>query len=139
MIQSATLKAFIPTTDPDRARHFYVDVLGLELVGVDPFAVTVRYGAIPVRLVKVEKFSPAPFTILGWDVTDLRSHVRQLTDAKLTFTRYEGMEQDEDAIWTAPGGNRVAWFRDPDGNVLSLSEHPTSDESRETPLAEVAH
>ena len=129
MIPNATLKAFVPTTDPDRARHFYVDVLGMEFVGVDPFAVTVRYGATPIRLVKVEKFSPAPFTVLGWDVTDLRWHVRLLADAKLTFTRYEGLEQDEDAIWTAPGGGRVAWFRDPDGNVLSLSEHPMSDQS----------
>ena len=127
MIQNATLKAFIPTADLDRSRQFYVDVLGLEFVGVDPFAVTVRYGATPVRLVKVEKLSPAPFTILGWDVTDIRRHVRLLADAKLTFTRYEGLNQDEDAIWTAPGGGRVAWFRDPDGNVLSLSEHEKSD------------
>ena len=128
MIQNATLKAFIPTTDLDRARHFYVDVLGLEFVGVDPFAVTVRYGATPIRLVKVEHLSPAPFTILGWDVTDLRRHVRLLAaDAKLIFTRDERLEQDEDAIWTAPGGGGGAWFRDPDGNVLSFSEHPTSD------------
>ncbi len=124
MIENATLKAFVPTVDPERARHFYVDVLGLEFVDVDPFAVTVRYGATPIRLVKVENLSPAPFTILGWDVTDIRRHVRQLADAKLPFMRYEGIEQDEDAIWTAPGGGRVAWFCDPDGNVLSLSEHP---------------
>ncbi len=127
MIQNATLKAFVPTTDLDRSRQFYVDVLGLEFVGVDPFAVTVRYGATPVRLVKVEKLSPAPFTILGWDVTDLRRQVRLLADSKLTFTRYEGLEQDDDDIWTAPGGGKVAWFRDPDGNVLSLSEHAESD------------
>ena len=127
MIQNATLKAFIPTTDLDRSRQFYVDVLGLEFVGVDPFAVTVRYGDTPVRLVKVEKHSPAPFTILGWDVTDIRRHVRLLAGSKLTFTRYEGLEQDEDAIWTAPSGGGVVWFRDPDGNVLSLSEHPKSD------------
>ena len=127
MILNATLKAFIPTTDLDRSRQFYVDVLGLEFLGVDPFAVTVRYGATPVRLVKVEKLSPAPFTILGWDVTDIRRHVRLLADSKLTFTRYEGLEQDEDAIWTAPSGGGVAWFCDPDGNVLSLSEHPKSD------------
>lgn len=124
MLEKATLKGFVPTTDADRARRFYVDVLWLEFIDDDPFAVTVRHGLTPIRIVRLPTFSPAAYTILGWDVTDIRSCVSQLARAGISLLRYEGMQQDDDGIWTAPGGSMVAWFHDPDGNVLSVSEHP---------------
>jgi catechol 2,3-dioxygenase-like lactoylglutathione lyase family enzyme len=124
MLPQAELMGFIPTIDADRARKFYVDTLGLTFVSDDKFAVVIRTGKTDIRISRMEAFNPAPYTILGWKVPDISAAVQQLTATGVAFERYPFLEQDEAGIWSAPeGAAKVAWFKDPDGNVLSLSEH----------------
>lgn len=115
---------FIPTVDADRARRFYVDTLGLQFLFDDQFALVVRAGSIDLRIVRMSSFSPAPCTIFGWKVPEIEAAVRHLSAAGISFERYPFLEQDADGIWSAPGGAaKVAWFKDPDGNLLSISQH----------------
>jgi catechol 2,3-dioxygenase-like lactoylglutathione lyase family enzyme len=114
---------FIPTRDFSRARAFYVGLLDLTLVNEDNFALEVASGSTHIRITRVEAFTPFPFTLLGWRVEEIVSTVRDLTAKGIHFERYSFLQQDEDAIWAAPGGTKVAWFRDPEGNILSLSQH----------------
>lgn len=114
--------AFVPTTDLERAREFFGSVLGLEHEETNPFASVFRVGPTMLRVTKVESLVPQPFTVLGWSVPDIDSTVRELTERGVTFTRYDGMGQDDLGVWTTPGGERVAWFTDPDGNTLSLTQ-----------------
>lgn len=114
---------FIPTKNAERARSFYQDMLGLRFLSDDSFAIAMDSNGIMVRLVRMEQFTPAPYTILGWQVEDLGSTVKALAADGLVFQRYSFLKQDEDGIWTAPEGARVAWFQDPDGNLLSFSQH----------------
>lgn len=123
MLSQCSLVGFVPTTDADRARRFYVDVLKLEFVADDGFALVVKTDTSKIRIAKVEQFTPAPFTILGWEVTDIAAIVSELTATGVTFARFSFMQQDELGIWTSPTGAKVAWFNDPDGNVLSVSQH----------------
>jgi catechol 2,3-dioxygenase-like lactoylglutathione lyase family enzyme len=123
MLSQSTLIGFIPTSDSNRARQFYVDVLKLEFVKDDGFALVLRSHGNMVRIIKMEQHAPVPFTILGWEVADIDTVVEELTAAGVSFTRYSFLEQDKTGIWTAPNGDKVAWFQDPDGNVLSLSQH----------------
>jgi catechol 2,3-dioxygenase-like lactoylglutathione lyase family enzyme len=115
---------FLATADAGRARRFYQDVLGLEFVADDPFALVFRVGPSLLRIAKVQRVHPAPYTVLGWAVDNVREMVRALRDAGITFERYDGMNQDADGIWPSPSGALVAWFKDPDGNVLSLTQNP---------------
>jgi predicted enzyme related to lactoylglutathione lyase len=114
---------FIPTTDFSRIMAFYQVKLGLRLVAKDDFALVFESGSTMIRVVKVGAFKPAPYTILGWQVNDATKAVSTLTKCGVIFERFPGMEQDAHGIWSAPGGARVAWFKDPDGNVLSVSQH----------------
>lgn len=124
MLAQAELLAFIPTVDADRARRFYVDSLGLAFVTDDPFAITIRSGQTDIRIVRIGAFNPSPHTILGWEVKDIEATVRQFTLAGITFERYPFLEQDANGIWSdSERLAKVAWFKDPDGNVLSLSQH----------------
>jgi catechol 2,3-dioxygenase-like lactoylglutathione lyase family enzyme len=116
------LVAFVASADLDRSRAFYVGLLGLELAAQDDFACVLRSGTATVRVTLVPEVAAAPYTVLGWLVDDLDPAVDALTSLGITFLRFEGMDQDERGIWTAPGGDRVSWFRDPDGHVLSLTE-----------------
>ena len=123
MLDQKKLVAFIPSRDPKKAKSFFVDVLGLRFVSEDSFAVVFDSGGIAVRLVdvsSVKNFRPATFTILGWNVDDIQQTVRGLRERGVTFERYPGMAQDDLGVWTAPSGAKVAWFKDPDGNVLSV-------------------
>jgi len=116
---------FIPISDAGRSLAFYRDRLGLRLVAEQlPFAVVLEAGGVMLRLTLVGEVKAQPFTIFGWRVTDAELAVATLTAAGVEFARFPGMPQDELGIWDAPGGARVAWFRDPDGNVLSVSENP---------------
>jgi catechol 2,3-dioxygenase-like lactoylglutathione lyase family enzyme len=118
------LIAFVATCDPDRAKEFYRDRLGLRLISEElPFAVVFDANGIMLRITIVDRLSPAPYTVLGWRVPDIGRAASALNKAGVSFERYPGMEQDELGIWTAPGGTKVAWFKDPDGNTLSISEH----------------
>jgi catechol 2,3-dioxygenase-like lactoylglutathione lyase family enzyme len=123
MLCECPVIAFIPTKDAVRARPFYENVLGLRFVSDDAFAVVMDAKGTMVRIVRVGEFTPAPFTILGFQVENIDQAVAELTGKGLVFARYAYFEQSPEGIWTAPNGAKVAWFLDPDGNVLSLSQH----------------
>jgi len=123
MLSNCSPIGFIPITDSVRARKFYVDVLKLRFEAEDSFALVVRGHGISIRLAKMEEFVPAAYTIFGWEAPDLSAAVRELTGAGVSFLRVPRLEQDDLGIWTSPSGAQVAWFHDPDGNVLSLSQH----------------
>jgi len=111
---------FLATTNADRSRAFYECVLGLQFVADEPPALVFQVGSSMLRIQKVEKVHAAPYTSLGWSVSDIRQSVRQLREAGVVFERYDSMNQDVDAVWLAPSGALVAWFRDPDGNILRI-------------------
>jgi len=123
MLGSIDIVAFLPTTDYARARAFFEGALGLRFVSQDDFALVMDANGIMLRITKVRDHQPAQFTILGWNVTDIERVVGGLESAGVQFERYGFLSQDEQGVWTAPGGDKVAWFKDPDGNVLSVSEH----------------
>lgn len=125
MLANCDIIGFIPTLNPDRARAFYVDVLKLKFVGEDHFALVVRANHSNIRIAKVESFTPMPFTILGWEVTNIERAVKDLTASGVVFEKYPFVK-DPSGIWSAPGGAKVGWFKDPDGNVLSISQHPNT-------------
>jgi catechol 2,3-dioxygenase-like lactoylglutathione lyase family enzyme len=124
MISNSEVMGFIPTVDAVRARAFYEGVLGLRFVSDDPFALVVESNGTFIRITKSGEFTPVPHTILGWRVKDIEEEVQALHAQGVTFKRYPPMSQSDLGIWTAPGGTRIAWFLDPDGNLLSLSQHP---------------
>jgi catechol 2,3-dioxygenase-like lactoylglutathione lyase family enzyme len=115
--------AFVATTQPEKARAFYCDTLGLRLEEDGPIALIVRTANATLRVQKIEAFAPLPFTVLGWKVQDIRLMVNQLKEKGVKFERFEGMSQDDAGIWLSPGGAaKVCWFKDPDGNLLSLTQ-----------------
>jgi catechol 2,3-dioxygenase-like lactoylglutathione lyase family enzyme len=121
MLSSAKLMAFVATADAARARAFYEATLGLRVVDDSPFALVLDCAGTTVRVQKVDAVREAPYTALGWEVADLPGTVRALVARGVTFERFPGMKQDDLGIWASPSGARIAWFRDPDGNVLSLT------------------
>jgi predicted enzyme related to lactoylglutathione lyase len=126
MLDSEAIIAFVPTTKPDQARLFYESTLGLEFVEEDAYALTFNANGVTVRVVNVsseKNFTPAEFTILGWSVNTIDDTVRDLTDRGVVFERYRAFEQDPLGIWESPSGARVAWFKDPEGNILSVTEY----------------
>ncbi|MGB0124202.1 MAG: VOC family protein [Silvibacterium sp.] len=123
MLSEGDVMGFIPTKDAVPARAFYEGVLGLRVISDDQFALVVESRQTVIRITKINEFTPAPFTILGWRVQNIEEEVRTLAARGVSFQRYSGLTQNDLGIWTSPGGARIAWFRDPDGNVLSLSQH----------------
>jgi catechol 2,3-dioxygenase-like lactoylglutathione lyase family enzyme len=123
MLGSINIVAFVPTNDSDKARAFYEGVLGLRFVKDDGFALVLDANGIMVRVAKAPEFKPAQFTILGWQVTDIEKVAEGLQAKGVHFESFGFFEQDKLGIWTAPSGDRVAWFKDPDGNILSVSQH----------------
>ena len=121
-LSSRKIVAFVATVDPGRARAFYEGALGLRLITEDPFALVFDAGGTKLRVSVVRELTPPPYTIVGWMVPDIREAVRELAGRSVVFQRFDGLEQDEACIWAAPGGALVAWFRDPDGNTLSLTQ-----------------
>jgi catechol 2,3-dioxygenase-like lactoylglutathione lyase family enzyme len=116
---------FATIVDVERAKSFYRDTLGLTLLSEEPpFALVFDANGIMIRLGMGKELPKVPGTVLGWMVPEIADAVRELESRGVKFERFPGMKQDEAGIWTAPTGARVAWFRDPDGNILSLSEHP---------------
>jgi catechol 2,3-dioxygenase-like lactoylglutathione lyase family enzyme len=124
VLADAELVAFIPTLDLARARRFYESVLGLRVVDASEFAVVCDADGVQLRITLVGELNPPPFTVLGWRVADLAVRLGVLRAAGVSTLRYDGMEQDDDGVWTAPSGTRVAWFNDSDGNTLSLQQDP---------------
>lgn len=122
MLDSSPPIAFLATARPEQARVFYADILGLRLSSEDEFSIVFDLHGVPLRMQKVRELQPHPFTALGWNVTDVAVTVAALRARGVAFERYPFLQQDADGIWEAPGGARIAWFRDPDGNLLSLTQ-----------------
>jgi len=116
---------FVYIVDVERAKAFYRDTLGLTLLSEEPpFALVFDANGIMLRLGMGKELPPARGTVVGWQVPDIGATVQELGQAGVRFERFPGMKQDELGIWTTPTGAKVAWFKDPDGNILSVSEHP---------------
>jgi catechol 2,3-dioxygenase-like lactoylglutathione lyase family enzyme len=124
MLGRDPIMAFLATRDSARARRFYADVLGLRLLSDDPYALVFDAAGTVLRVQKVDELEPRPFTVLGWRVTNIEATVDALVARGVRLERYHGMDQDARGLWRTPGGARVAWFKDPDGNTLSLTELP---------------
>jgi catechol 2,3-dioxygenase-like lactoylglutathione lyase family enzyme len=114
--------AFVASADSERALHFYRDLLGLRLIADEPYAVVFDLAGVPLRIQKVPQHQPLPYTALGWQVTAIDQVVAALSAKGVRFERYDGMEQNPAGIWRSPSGAQVAWFKDPDGNLLSLTQ-----------------
>jgi catechol 2,3-dioxygenase-like lactoylglutathione lyase family enzyme len=114
--------AFVSTTDLERARAFYEGTLGLTVSDANPFACVFDAGGTMLRVTLVPAVPTVQHTVLGWRVPDLAATARALGEHGVVFERFEGMAQDENGIWTTPGGDLVVWFKDPDGNTLSLTQ-----------------
>lgn len=124
MLGSCDVIAFTGAADLARARAFYEQTLGLALVSQDDFACTFDANGTMLRVTAVPHVSRAGYTVLGWLVRDIDETIRVLAAKGVVFQRHDGMDQDEHGIWSAPGGARIAWFTDPDGNTLSLTQFP---------------
>ncbi len=122
MLDTAKIVAFAPTADAAKARGFYEGVLGLKLVSEDKFALVFDANGTMLRVTIVPSFTAQQFTVLGWDVIDIEATVAELSGKGVVFQKYGMPGQDERGIWKSPGGAQVAWFKDPDGNVLSLTQ-----------------
>ena len=114
--------SFVAASNPDRSREFYERILGLTFVSGDQFALVFDLSGTMLRIQIVENVSPHSYTALGWSVPDIRNAVLDLTPRGIVFERYDGMNQDRDGIWRSPSGAQIAWFKDPDGNILSLTQ-----------------
>lgn len=122
MVAEEKLKAFVPTVKPGEARSFYKNILGLKLLSEDKYALEFDANGTLLRVTIVQDFKPQVFTILGWNVADIASVVKSLNSKGIVCEKFSFLEQDDSGIWISPGGSKVAWFKDPDGNVLSLTE-----------------
>ena len=122
MLSNKTLKAFVPTLKPIEAKIFYKDVLGLELISEDKYALEFNSNGVLLRVITVPKLVPHEFTALGWNVSNINLTIHQLNEKGIFCEKYSFIEQDELGVWTSPSGAKVAWFKDPDGNILSLTE-----------------
>ncbi len=122
MLKANPIIAFVATTNPARAKKFYKETLGLRFVSEGEFALVFDVGGTMLRVTPVQELQPAGYTVLGWIVTDIAKEIRALKKRGVKFKRYDWMEQDELGIWVSPTKAKIAWFEDPDGNTLSLTE-----------------
>ena len=123
MLGTSDIVAFVGVSDAGAARRFYRDTLGLRLVSEDAFALVFDANGSMLRVTIVPKVDPANYTVLGWQVPDIITTAKQLNGAGVQLQRYPGLnDRDDLGIWAAPSGARVAWFKDPDGNVLSITQ-----------------
>ncbi|MGB8523059.1 MAG: VOC family protein [Candidatus Acidiferrales bacterium] len=123
MLASGKMVGFVPTKDHDKARAFYEGKLGFDFVSLDQFALVVSVGGHKIRIAKIPNFTPLQGTILGWEVKDIRAVANWLKDRGVTLEKYPFAQDKELGIWAAPGGDQIAWFKDPDGNILSIAQH----------------
>jgi catechol 2,3-dioxygenase-like lactoylglutathione lyase family enzyme len=124
MLDSGKMVGFVPTTDYEKARDFYVGKLGFEFISLDQFALAVKVGGHMIRITKMPNFAPLQGTILGWEVDNIEAVVGWLKDRGAPVEKFPFAQDQELGILTAPGGARIAWFKDPDGNILGVSQHP---------------
>ena len=119
----AKMVGFVMTTDPRKAKAFYGDVLGFQLIDEDEYALVYDANGTMIRIGKAKEFKPAQGTILGWEVEDIHTAIRELVPRGVRFEQWGLPFMKQDGVWTPPNGDRVAWFKDPEGNVLSISQH----------------
>jgi catechol 2,3-dioxygenase-like lactoylglutathione lyase family enzyme len=124
MLNSADIVCFAATKNAEAAKKYYGEVLGLTVIEDSPFALAFDANGTMLRIQKVQEHTPAKHTTLGWKVVDIRAHIAALARKAVRFERYDRLPQDESAVWESPSGALVAWFVDPDGNGLSLTEWP---------------
>ena len=122
ILGSQELVAFVATRDPRRAKNFYRDTLGLTLVSEDEFALVFDASGTMLRVTRVQELAAAKYTVLGWHVQDIVQTAKDFQKAQVALECYPGMQQDDLGIWNSPSGARVAWFKDPDGNTLSITQ-----------------
>ena len=122
MIANQTLKSFIPTVKPAEAKVFYHDVMGLTLISEDAYALEFDANGSKLRVITVPALTPHAFTALGWNVDDIEAVIHNLNAKDIFCEKYDFIPQDDLGIWTSPNGSKVAWFKDPDGNILSLTK-----------------
>jgi len=122
MLSTEKLIGFTATTRPREAKEFYEKTLGLRLIEDTPYALVFAAGATTIRVQKVQVVMVSGYTSLGWQVGNIATTVQELSERGVEFQRFEGLPQDEAGIWRTPDGSGVAWFRDPDGNTLSITE-----------------
>ena len=123
MLASNNMVGFLLTKDYDKARAFYEGKLGFEFISLDQYALAVKAGTHMIRISKIPNFTPLQSTVLGWEVKDIEAVVDWLKKRGVAFEEYPFIQDRKRGIWTAPGGSKIAWFKDPDGNVLSVSQH----------------
>jgi len=123
MLTTGKMTGFLLTKDYEQARGFYEGKLGFEFVSLDQFALVLRAGENMIRMVKMADFAPLRSTVLGWEVHDAEAVVAWLARRGVETEKYPWVQDQEHGIWTTPGGDKVAWFKDPEGNVLSVSQH----------------
>ena len=123
MLESGKMAGFLATSDYDKAREFYEGKLGFAFVSLDQYALVMEVGGHSIRISKIPDFAPRQGTVLGWEVANIEAVARWLRDRGVPPEKYPFAQDQELGIWTAPGGTRVAWFKDPDGNILSVSQH----------------
>jgi len=121
-MKNSKIISFVATVKPEKARKFYEEALGLKLQYEDGFAIVFDVNGTMLRVQKVKELVPAGHTVLGWEVADISAAVGELVKKGVKFEVFPGMGQDELGIWTSPAGGKIAWFKDPDGNTLSLTE-----------------
>lgn len=126
MLEDFALVAFVGSRDLEASNQFYGGLLGLPLIESSEFANAYAARGAQLRVTRVSEVAPARYTVLGWQVKDIVASIQTLSQAGVAFRHYDELTQDGLGVWTAPGGARVAWFADPDGNVLSLQQAPTS-------------
>lgn len=122
MFDAFPISVFIATAKPEESKAFYQDVMGLTLVDDNPFALVFNLSGAELRISKVPSFAPQPFTVLDWQVGNLEKSMSNLAGKGINFELFSGMDQDENGVWSTPEGVRIAWFKDPDDNVLSISK-----------------
>jgi len=122
MLSDKKLKTFVPTIQPNKAKTFYTEVLGLTLLSEDKYALEFNANGTLLRVITVQELKAHPFTALGWNVPNITATILLLNEKGVFCEKYSFLEQDALGIWTAPGGAKVAWFKDPDDNILSLTE-----------------
>jgi len=123
MLNKSHLINFIATSNANASREFYQETLGLKFISGDQFALVFEINGTMLRIQKVDTVDPHGYTALGWEVADIAREVSRLMNKGVKFARYEGMDQDEQGIWNAPSGAKIAWFTDPDRNILSLTQY----------------
>jgi hypothetical protein len=122
MLTDKNVKAFLCITDSVKAKAFYQDMLRLKLSGEDSYGLEFELHSTTLRLSLIPSHQPATYTVLGWQVNDIYAEMKELGAQGIVFEQYNLTDQDKHGVWNAPGGTKVAWFKDPFGNLLSIDQ-----------------